>query len=43
MKFGENLKNIRKSKNISQEYLAEKLEYQDKAFQSGKPEKIFQV
>ena len=25
MKFGENLKNIRKSKNISQEYLAEKL------------------
>lgn len=26
MKFGENLKNIRKSKNISQEYLAEKLE-----------------
>lgn len=42
MGFSENLQNLRKIKNMSQEQLAKNLMYQDKQCQNGKVEMIIQ-
>ncbi len=42
MKFGDNLINLRKLKKISQEKLAEKMEYQGRVYQNGRMEKVIQ-